>query len=73
MKESNIILEAGDYWVCDLDNQYTVYKNTITHAQADSSYPLNKDGLSLAKARCMYLYNQHLRNTIGKNRFCIKR
>jgi len=59
MKESNIIHENGRFWVCDADGQYTVYRITITHSQADSSYPKTDDGKSLAIARCNYLALRH--------------
>jgi hypothetical protein len=53
--EAMIKFESGDYWVCDSDNQYTVYKQCLTHSEADSSYPYTEDGLSIAIARCKYL------------------
>lgn len=55
MRESNIIHEAGDYWVSNTDGQFTVYLIGLTHSKADSSYPLTDDGKSLAIARCNYL------------------
>jgi hypothetical protein len=55
VKESQIVYQAGRYWVCDAEKQYTVYQDGDTHATADSSYPRTEDGLSLAKARTDYL------------------
>ncbi len=55
IKESQIKHEAGDFWVCDADKQYTVYESGITHSLSDSSYQHNEDGLSIAIARCNYL------------------
>lgn len=55
--ERNIVHERGDYWVWRgvPERQYTVYRHDGTHAVADSSYPLDDDGKSLAIARCNYL------------------
>lgn len=50
--EKQIVHENGDYWVCDADNQYTVYLSGVTHSVSDSSYPRDEDGLSLAIYRC---------------------
>ena len=55
LTESSIKFELGDFWVCDADDQYTVYKHHSTHSKADSSYAHNEDGLSIAIARCKYL------------------
>jgi len=54
-RESDIMHEAGDYWVCREKAAYTVYRNGITHATSDSSYARDPDGLSIAIARCDYL------------------
>lgn len=54
-REPNIVHEAGDYWVCHADGQYTVYRIGLTHSTADSSYPNTPDGRSIAIARCDYL------------------
>lgn len=55
--ESNIVHEAGLFWVCrDTANRaYTVYRIAATHSSADSSYALTPDGLSIAITRCNYL------------------
>ena len=49
--------ENGSFWVLqDRKNKaYTVYRTGITHSIADSSYKLDADGLSIAKARANYL------------------
>lgn len=58
-RESNIIHEAGAFWVCDADGQFTVYMDGLTHAKSDSSYPGTDDGKSLAIARCDYLNRRY--------------
>lgn len=57
MRESDIVYEAGPYWVArDRDyNCYTVYKTGVTHSKADCGFPLDNDGLSLAICRAKYL------------------
>lgn len=57
MKESEILYEAGDYWVFDnkKKNRYTVFKSGITVSVSDSSYTRDADGLSIAIARVNYL------------------
>lgn len=57
MKIQDIIYENGESWVLKdtAQNRYTVFRNGITHSTSDSAYPLNDDGLSLAKARVDYL------------------
>lgn len=58
MKESDIAYEApnGKAWVyCDKRRScYTVMITGVTHSTSDSSYPLNDDGLSIAKAYADY-------------------
>ncbi len=54
-RESDIVHEAGSFWVCRADGQFTVYKSGLTHSKADSSYPGTDDGKSIAIARCNYL------------------
>ena len=61
-RESDILHEAGAYWVCRDRDAYTVYKNGVTHSTADSAYAKTADGLSIAIARANYLAkraNQH--------------
>lgn len=53
--ESSIVHESGDYWVCLVHDQLTVYRCRSTHSVADSSYPATADGRSIAIARCDYL------------------
>jgi hypothetical protein len=55
MKESNIVHEAGSFWVARERASYTVYKSGITHSVSDSAYSLDDDGLSIAITRCDYL------------------
>lgn len=55
MKETDILHENGDFWVCNNPNDYTVYRIGVTHSVVDSSYEKTPDGLSIAKARCDYL------------------
>lgn len=55
MKESDIIHEAGRYWVCKVQNTYTVYRSGVTHSTSDSSYRQDPNGLSIAIARANYL------------------
>lgn len=62
MKESDIIYERGDYWVGRTHKpaSYTVYRMCLPCfvSEPDSSYALDGDGLSLAKARADYLYRR---------------
>ncbi|CAB4126527.1 hypothetical protein UFOVP75_1 [uncultured Caudovirales phage] len=59
MKESQIVHQNGEFWVANnnvgKDKQYTVYRDGVTHATADSAYAHNADGLSIAIVRCNYL------------------
>ena len=54
-KESDIIHEAGDFWVLRNTKGYHVMQNVGTHSESDSSYSKDNDGLSNAVARCDYL------------------
>lgn len=54
-KESQIVYEAGSYWVCDDRDAYTVFRNGNVCSTSDSSYAHDDDGLSIAIARCNYL------------------
>jgi len=56
MRESDIVYEKGNFWVHKDKTAYVVYRNTITHAESDSAYLLDDDGLSIAKARVDYLH-----------------
>lgn len=58
MKESDIVHERGDFWVFKDKKGYHVMKAGITHSTSDSSYTLDENGLSVAKARCNYLDNR---------------
>ena len=52
MKESDILHEAGQYWVArNKAGAYVVYKAGVTHSTADSAY----NDRTLAIARCNYL------------------
>lgn len=60
MTESDIMHENGAYWVgrdtaC---RAYVVYRTGATHSVSDSGYPLTRDGLAIAIARCDYLANR---------------
>jgi len=55
MRESDIMHEAGAYWVGRQRDAYVVYKAGVTHSVSDSAYARTEDGLSIAKARCDYL------------------
>ena len=55
MRESDIMHEAGAYWVCRQKGAYVVYKIGVTHSTSDSAYAKTPDGLSIAIARCDYL------------------
>lgn len=61
MRESAIVYERGLYWVYKEKTCYTVYKPYQSVACiADSSYPLDEDGLSIAKARADYLQRRNI-------------
>jgi hypothetical protein len=56
--KSHGIVRTFDYaWVHQDRRQarYVVYRNTVTHSESDSAYPLNDDGLSLALVRARYV------------------
>ncbi len=57
MRESDIMHEAGAFWVgrTRKPDSYTVFRIGVTHSTADSSYAADPDGLSIAIARCNYL------------------
>lgn len=55
MRESDIMHQAGPFWVGRQSQGYTVFRDGLTHATSDSTYPRDADGLSLAIARCDYL------------------
>jgi len=58
-KESDIAYETkgGAAWVRrdSKGNRYTVFRAGVTHSTSDSAYPLDANGLSLAKARADYI------------------
>lgn len=57
MRESDILHENGFFWV-GRDRQskaYVVFTPRGTYSAADSGYPMDPAGLSLAIARCDYL------------------
>lgn len=60
MTEEQIAYERGDLWIAKFPEAYTVYRNGLTHATADSSYPRGAAGFSLAKARVNYLATKQL-------------
>jgi len=53
--EKQIKHENGKFWVLDTGKTYAVMQNGVTHSTSDSEYPRNKNGLSIAIARCDYL------------------
>lgn len=55
IKESDIIFEAGDYFVLKQGKQITVNKNVSTHSIVDSTYNNDNDGKSIAICRCKFL------------------
>lgn len=55
MKESQIMHDAGAYWVADDKTGYSVMVSGLTHSKVDSTYAHDADGLSIAVARCNYL------------------
>lgn len=56
-KETDIAYENGRAWVLrDTKRKcYIVFTVGVTHSTSDSAYPLDVDGLSIAKARADYL------------------
>lgn len=62
MRESDIMHENGRFWVGRTRSppSFTVYRTEVTHSVPDSSYAKDKDGLSLAIARCDYLAKRDL-------------
>jgi len=56
--KSHGIVQSFDYaWIHRDRRQarYVVYRNTITHSESDSAYPLDDNGLSLAMVRAKYI------------------
>lgn len=53
-RESDMLHEAGRFWVRKELYAYVVYENGITHATSIQASPLDDDGLSIAKAYCDY-------------------
>lgn len=49
-RESDILHEAGRFWVRKELYGYVVYENGITHAESVQAFTLDDGGLSLAKA-----------------------
>lgn len=60
IKESDIVYENGPAWVYSdrKKRAYVVYVASSAHSTSDSAYPLNADGLSIAKARADYIAAQ---------------
>lgn len=62
MKESDLVHENGDFWVCKTqknwfgspEKTYSIYRNQLTHSVPVASFEQNEDGLSLAIAYCDY-------------------
>lgn len=62
LKESDILYEAGDYWVCrerfGQSDGYAVYKNGLTHSTRVASIGFSgEEGLRRAKAEADRLAN----------------
>lgn len=57
MREADILHENAGFYVAlnRRCNALVVYRPRATHAESDSAYCNNPDGLSIAKARCDYL------------------
>lgn len=55
MRESDILHEAGEFWVLSQKNEYTVFENNLTHSHSRASFQKNEDGLSCAVSYCEYL------------------
>jgi hypothetical protein len=57
MQEKDIIYEVDGFWVAKERGSYVVYRPSpsFTHSISDSGFPLDDDGLSVAKARVDYL------------------
>jgi len=55
MKESDILYQRGNFWVCATSSAYHVMRDGVTHSKTDSAYPKTDDGLSVAIARANYL------------------
>ena len=58
-KVKDIIHENGRFWVLRDKRAYTVMVSGSTHSIGESVYPLNDDGLSIAKFRCDYLAKRY--------------
>lgn len=54
---NDVVYELDQVWVLrEVKPQcYTVFTKGITHSTSDSAYPLDDDGLSIAKARADWL------------------
>ena len=60
LKSHGIVKTFDHAWV-HMDKkraQYVVYRNTVTHSESDSAYPLDDSGLSLALVRAKYISNR---------------
>jgi hypothetical protein len=55
--EKDIVYKVGGFWVCKDRGSYVVYRPSpsFTHSISDSGFPLDADGLSVARARVDYL------------------
>lgn len=55
--EQDIAYETPKSWVLRDKKRdcYTVFRVGVTHSESDSSYPLDDDGLSIAKAYADYI------------------
>lgn len=69
MKEMQIEYQQGEYWVARFPGHHSVFIDTPTHAQVDSTYPNTPDGLSLERARVDYLAKRASKATETSKRY----
>ena len=56
--KTKVLHEKNGYWVMKSTDGYHVMQPESCYSVTESAYPLNPDGLSIAKARCNYLGNR---------------
>ncbi len=54
MRESDILFQAGKFWVCRKGKFYVVFKDGNVCASSVAHFPATTDGLSLATAYASY-------------------
>ena len=60
-RESDIVYENQPFWVLR-NKAYEVLKSGTTHSVVLAAFPLNKDGLSLAKYYADYMHKRNKAN-----------